>query len=606
MRAAAQPIDDDQEDDDELDEDQRRHGGAVSATESAEPARHPHDPPEPFPTRPSPASAPAPPACARRWRSSSSRTTSRTSCSRCSTRSRATPGQTLVLGGDGRYLNEHRDPDHPAHGRGATASAASSSAGRGILSTPAASCVISKRAAFGGIILSASHNPGGPDGDFGIKYNAGNGGPAPERITEAVWKKSEAIERYRTLTRGPHRPRRGIGMHAARRRAGRGHRSGGRPRRPDGRRCSTSRRSARCCAAARFRMRFDAMNAVTGPYARRDLRRRLGAPAGSVIDGRPLPDFGGDHPDPNPVYAADADRGDVRRRRARLRRRQRRRRRPQHDRRPPLRRHAERQPRRARRQRPPRARLRRRPQGHRPLDADQPRRRPRRRGARHRLPRDADRLEVLRQPARRRPGDAVRRGKLRAPAPTTCARRTASGRCCSGSTSSPRAGESVEPIVREHWRRFGRDVYSRHDYEGVDATPPNGLMAHLRTRLAGAAGTALRLGDGSRALVAAPTTSPTPTRSTARYDRAGHPHRLRRRLAHRLPPLGHRHRRRDPARLPRALRARSGAPRRADAGSAGAADRGRRGDRRHPRADRPRPSRPSSPESDQIVRGSPL
>jgi phosphoglucomutase len=72
---------------------------------------------------------------------------------------------------------------------------------RGILSTPAASCVIRKRGAYGGVILSASHNPGGPDGDFGVKYNAGNGGPAPERLTEAIWKKSETIAQYRTWRR---------------------------------------------------------------------------------------------------------------------------------------------------------------------------------------------------------------------------------------------------------------------------------------------------------------------------------------------------------------------------------------------------------------------
>ena len=100
-------------------------------------------------------------------------------------------GRTLVLGGDGRHLNDRAIQlilrMAAANGFGRVL------VGRGgILSTPAASCVIRKHAAFGGIILSASHNPGGPDGDFGIKYNAGNGGPAPERMTEAVWKKSES------------------------------------------------------------------------------------------------------------------------------------------------------------------------------------------------------------------------------------------------------------------------------------------------------------------------------------------------------------------------------------------------------------------------------
>ena len=107
-------------------------------------------------------------------------------------------GATLVVGGDGRFYNDTAIQTivrmAAANGFGRILVGR-----RGILSTPAASCVIRKRAAFGGIVLSASHNPGGPDGDFGIKYNAGNGGPAPERITEAIWKKSEAIERYRTL-----------------------------------------------------------------------------------------------------------------------------------------------------------------------------------------------------------------------------------------------------------------------------------------------------------------------------------------------------------------------------------------------------------------------
>ena len=100
-----------------------------------------------------------------------------------------TAGQTLVLGGDGRY-----------HNRAAVQTilrmAAAQGFGRvllgqgGILSTPALSCVIRKHGAYGGIVLSASHNPGGPDGDFGIKYNVGNGGPAPEKVTEAIDRKS--------------------------------------------------------------------------------------------------------------------------------------------------------------------------------------------------------------------------------------------------------------------------------------------------------------------------------------------------------------------------------------------------------------------------------
>src|SRR5487761_1901442 len=105
-------------------------------------------------------------------------------------------GQTLVLGGDGRYFNDTAIQT-------ILRMAAANGVGRvlvgqhGILSTPAASCVIRKRAAFGGIILSASHNPGGPQGDFGIKYNTGNGGPAPEKITDAIYARTQAISEYR-------------------------------------------------------------------------------------------------------------------------------------------------------------------------------------------------------------------------------------------------------------------------------------------------------------------------------------------------------------------------------------------------------------------------
>jgi phosphoglucomutase len=107
-------------------------------------------------------------------------------------------GQTLVLGGDGRYYNRQSIQI-------ILKMAAANGFGRvlvgqgGILSTPAASCVIRKNKAFGGIILSASHNPGGPEGDFGIKYNIGNGGPAPEKVTEAIYERSKTIEGYRIL-----------------------------------------------------------------------------------------------------------------------------------------------------------------------------------------------------------------------------------------------------------------------------------------------------------------------------------------------------------------------------------------------------------------------
>ena len=211
-------------------------------------------------------------------------------------------GATLVVGGDGRYYNDSAIQTivrmAAANGFGRILVGR-----RGILSTPAASCVIRKRAAFGGIILSASHNPGGPDGDFGIKYNAGNGGPAPERITEAIWKKSEAIERYRTLAT-PDIDLDRLGVTTLGAGAGRG-RSIRWPITPT---CMATlfdfAAIGRLLRGGGFRMRFDAMHAVTGPYARRSSSSGWARPAASLVNGVPLPDFGGGHPDPNPVYAA--------------------------------------------------------------------------------------------------------------------------------------------------------------------------------------------------------------------------------------------------------------------------------------------------------------
>ncbi|MEO8079756.1 MAG: alpha-D-glucose phosphate-specific phosphoglucomutase, partial [Caldimonas sp.] len=211
-------------------------------------------------------------------------------------------GQTLVVGGDGRFYNDRAIQT-------IVRMAAANGFGRilvgrhGILSTPAASCVIRGRGAFGGIILSASHNPGGPKGDFGIKYNAGNGGPAPEKITEAVWRRSEAIDRYMTLdtpdldlaTLGESR----VGAAAVE------------VFDPVAEYADLQASLFDFAAIGRllqdagFRMCFDAMHAVTGPYAHEIFVRRLGAPASSLMNATPLPDFGGGHPDPNPIYAAD-------------------------------------------------------------------------------------------------------------------------------------------------------------------------------------------------------------------------------------------------------------------------------------------------------------
>ena len=108
-------------------------------------------------------------------------------------------GGTLVLGGDGRYFNREAAPDRDQDAPRPTGSGARWSAAAAILSTPAVSCLIRKYGAFGGIVLIASHNPGGPEGDFGIKYNIGNGGPAPEKVTETIFAHTRTIARYRIV-----------------------------------------------------------------------------------------------------------------------------------------------------------------------------------------------------------------------------------------------------------------------------------------------------------------------------------------------------------------------------------------------------------------------
>jgi phosphoglucomutase len=212
-----------------------------------------------------------------------------------------TEGSTLVIGGDGRYFNETVIQT-------ALRMAAANGFGRilvgrgGLLSTPAASCVIRKYKAIGGLVLSASHNPGGPDGDFGIKFNMSHGGPAPETFTEAVHKRASEIAEYRIVD-APDIDLDRLGET----------------------RLGESTISVIDSVAdyaelmeslvdfdriahlfrSGFRMRFDALSAVTGPYAKAILEGRLGAPAGSVVNGEPKPDFGGHHPDPNPVHAHD-------------------------------------------------------------------------------------------------------------------------------------------------------------------------------------------------------------------------------------------------------------------------------------------------------------
>ncbi len=208
-------------------------------------------------------------------------------------------GKSFVLGGDGRYFN---DRAAQVILRMAAANGARRViVGRGaLLSTPAASHFIRLRQTDGGIILSASHNPGGPDEDFGVKFNTPNGGPAPEAVTEAIYQASEAITEYRIFEAHDidlsvlGETRMGemavevvdpVAEYA------------------DLMHTLFDFDAIRALIAGGFRIRFDAMCAVTGPYAVELLENRLGAPRGTVVNRLPLTDFGGLHPDPNPVWA---------------------------------------------------------------------------------------------------------------------------------------------------------------------------------------------------------------------------------------------------------------------------------------------------------------
>ncbi len=206
---------------------------------------------------------------------------------------------TLTLGGDGRYYN--REAIQIIIKMAAANGFERVLVGQaGILSTPAASCIIRKYKTFGGIILSASHNPGGIDGDFGIKYNTENGGPAPEKITEAIFEKSKNIQTY-NIIEAPDVALDVIGetdlfgmkvqvIDAV----------------ADYAELMESLfdfNAIKDLLASGFRMKFDAMHAVTGPYAQEIFINQLGAPPDSIMNCVPLPDFGGGHPDPNLTYA---------------------------------------------------------------------------------------------------------------------------------------------------------------------------------------------------------------------------------------------------------------------------------------------------------------
>jgi len=395
-------------------------------------------------------------------------------------------GKTLVLGGDGRYFNDVAIQI-------ILRMAAAAGFGRvlvgqnGILSTPAASAVIRKRGAFGGIILSASHNPGGPDDDFGIKYNLSNGGPANETFTDAVYQRTQEIAEYRYVEASD----------------------------IDLSRLGETRvgtmavdvidpvadyaelleslfdfgRIAELLKRPGFRMRFDAMHAVNGPYARSIIEGRLGAPAGTVVNGTPLPDFGGGHPDPNPVYAADlvaaladpdsglsfgaASDGD----------------------------------------------------GDRNMIV-----------GRNFIVSPSDSLAVIAANYKLVPAYAKGLAGVARSMPTSCAvdrvaaelgipcfetptgwkyfgslldagKATLCGEESAGTGSNhvrekdglwavlywlnilAMRDASVEAIVREHWRHFGRNYYSRHDYEGIESERAETLFARLRESLPSLAGT---------------------------------------------------------------------------------------------------------------------
>ncbi|PAX51162.1 alpha-D-glucose phosphate-specific phosphoglucomutase [Brunnivagina elsteri] len=211
-------------------------------------------------------------------------------------------GETLVVGGDGRYYN--RQATQIILKMAAANGFVRVKVGhRGILSTPAASCVIRKYKTLGGIILSASHNPGGPNGDFGIKYNISNGGPAPEKVTEAIYARSKVIDSYKIIEAND------VNLDKL-----------GETKIDnmvvevidsvqDYQDLMESLfdfdRIQQLLTGGKFKMCIDSMHAVTGPYAKGIFEQRLGGGVGCVQNGVPLEDFGGGHPDPNLVYAHD-------------------------------------------------------------------------------------------------------------------------------------------------------------------------------------------------------------------------------------------------------------------------------------------------------------
>ena len=393
-------------------------------------------------------------------------------------------GQSLVIGGDGRYYNKEVVQTAirmaSANGFGHVMVGRS-----GLLSTPAASHLIRKYRAFGGIILSASHNPGGPNGDFGIKFNASNGGPAPEKITDAIFAKTKAITAYR-IVKTPDIDLDHPGVSKV----------GGMSVEvvdPVSDYAELMQSlfdfdAIRTLIKTGFFMKFDAMGAITGPYGHAILEGLLGFPKGTVMNGTPLPDFGGHHPDPNLVHAKElcdlvlssggpdfgaASDGD----------------------------------------------------GDRNLII-----------GRGMYVTPSDSLAILAANAKIVPGYADGLAGIARSMPTSCAPdrvaeklgikcyetptgwkffgnlldaglATLCGEESFGTGSNhvrekdglwavlmwlnilAKRRESVADIVKAHWRAYGRNFYSRHDYEEVDAEAANGLMTGLRDQLASLPGT---------------------------------------------------------------------------------------------------------------------
>ncbi|MBB3317261.1 phosphoglucomutase [Rhizobium sp. BK181] len=389
-------------------------------------------------------------------------------------------GKCLVIGGDGRYYN--REVIQKAIKMAAANGFGKVIVGKGgILSTPAASHIIRKYKAFGGIILSASHNPGGPTEDFGIKYNISNGGPAPEKITDAIYARTKVIDTYKIADFAD------VNLDRI-----------GKDELPGGMILSVLDSvedytalmeelfdfpAIRNLISLGFRIAFDAMSAVTGPYAKEIFENRLGAPSGSVRNFMPLPDFGGHHPDPNPVHAKelyDEMMGDDA------------------------------------------------PDFGAASDGDGDRNLIIGRGI---FVTPSDSLAILAANANLAPGYSGGLAGIARSMPTSGAADRVAERRGIGMYETPTGwkffgnlldagmaticgeesagtgsnhvrekdglwavllwlnilavrGESVQEIVMQHWQTYGRNYYSRHDYEGVDTEAANGLVANLRSQLA--------------------------------------------------------------------------------------------------------------------------